>query len=141
MADNGASAAAKSAATDSNTATNGSAVADSSAAATQPLAVAQPAAAAARKEIFVQVEAFGSGVVLHVALNVDLGGTVGVLRNHVRSSVKLPADTRTVRLFLGHGGAELTNDAALVSDTPLFDELVGAENPLVVFPFVCTSRA
>jgi len=50
----------------------------------------------------------------------------------------LPRRTRTVRLFVGHGGTELDDSDAKLASIPA---LVAAEvdgTPLVVFPTMCT---
>jgi hypothetical protein len=75
----------------------------------------------------VSVEAVGSGVVLVPALQIDRHGTVGALRARV-------AGTLSVRLFVGHGGAELAkqDDAQSVADSGLWD---GAT--LVVVQHLC----
>jgi len=91
-------------------------------------------------DIYVQVEAFGSGVVLHEALSVAVDATVGELRRRALSVVALPPRTRTVRLFVGHGGAELDDDAKLVSDTAIAAGEID-ETPLVLFPTLCTLYA
>jgi hypothetical protein len=75
----------------------------------------------------VSVEAVGSGAVLVPALQIDRHGTVGALRARV-------AGTLSVRLFVGHGGAELAkqDDAQSVADSGLWD---GAT--LVVVQHLC----
>ena len=86
--------------------------------------------------VYVQVEAFGSGVVLHRNLAVGLDGrcVVADLRRLVVAAVTLPPATRAVRLFVGHGGTELHDDLVL---SALASEL--EDKPLVVFPALCTS--
>jgi len=95
----------------------------------------------ATRDIHVQVEAFGSGVVLHDGLSVSLDATVADLRQLVLSSVRLPPRRRTVRLFVGHGGIELDNDDAKLAWIPAVASAEPGEQPLVVFPTLCTSRA
>ena len=98
--------------------------------------------AASAQVYVVKVEAFGSGALLHRDLPVPLHDTVRTLRQRVRSTVQCPPRTRVLRLFAGHGGVELDDDANLVVDTPLAlaaeDVDVGG-TPLVVFPTPCTS--
>lgn len=86
--------------------------------------------------LLVAVEAFGSGVVLHAGLAVSAGTPVGDLRRLIMTTISFPPRTRTVRLFVGHGGAELDNDVVFVAATPLMDP--DPDNPLVVFPVMCT---
>ena len=86
-------------------------------------------------DVRLRVEAFGSGVVLHEGLGVALNATVGVLRQLVRSSVTLSHRTRSIRLFVGHGGAELDDDATLIANTPLATNV--DHKPLVAFPKLC----
>mgnify|MGYP000297473214 CR=1 FL=1 len=88
------------------------------------------------KPIRLQIEAFGSGVVLHSGLDVAPDLTVRDLKSLVVSCTLLPPRTRTVRLFLGHGGTELTDDSTLLSSFPKVLECNCT--PLVVFPIVCT---
>ena len=79
----------------------------------------------------VSVEAVGSGAVLIPALQLDLASTVGALRAKI-ASFKNGTD---VRLFVGHGGPDLTEAAETrVSDSSLSD---GAT--LVVVAIVCQS--
>jgi len=95
------------------------------------------ASAAAAPELYVAIEAFGSGVLLHAGLAVPPATTVGDLRQLVLTHAQLPPATRTVRLFVGHGGAELTNDAMSVAKSAMCD--LDADNTLVVFPKMCKS--
>jgi len=97
----------------------------------------QQGGADAVPELRVAVEAFGSGVLLHPGLPVSPGATVGDLRRIVMASVPLPPRTRTMRLFAGHGGAELDNDEAVLTASPLLE--TDSDNPVVVFPVACTS--
>jgi len=85
----------------------------------------------------VQLESFGSGVLLHDCIDVEPEQTVGDLRKKVMSSVVLPPRTRTVRLFVGHGGAELGDDAVPISNTAIAAEV--ESKSLVVFFVRCTS--
>ena len=87
-------------------------------------------------DIHVKVEAFGSGTVLHEGLAVFWGATVADLRKTVLARVALPPRTRTVRLFVGHGGKELDDDDTRVDA----DAAALADQPLVVFPTLCTSH-
>ena len=92
----------------------------------------------APRDVRVQVEAFGSGAILHGGIDVPSNKSVGDLRELVVSSIKLPPRTRTVRLFVGHGGTELDND----DETLLSESLAAVDwdtTPLVVFPVQCTS--
>jgi len=94
----------------------------------------------ATRDIHVQVEAFGSGVLLHDGLAVSLEATIAELQQLVLSSARLPPRTRTVRLFVGHGGTELDDSDAKLASIP---SLVAAEadgTPLVVFPTMCKLR-
>ena len=92
----------------------------------------------APRDIRVQVEAFGSGAILHGGLDVPTNKSVGDLRELVLSSIKLPPRTRTVRLFVGHGGTELDkDDQALLSGSLAAVDL--DTTPLVAFPVICTS--
>ena len=96
---------------------------------------------AATHDIHVQVEAFGSGVLLHDGLTVSLDATVADLRQLVRSSARLPPRTRTMRLFVGHGGAELSDDDAKLAAIPALAAGECDGTPLVVFPTLCTYHA
>ena len=101
---------------------------------------AQPSLSAADspRDVYVQVEAFGSGAILHAGLDIPSNNSVGDLRELVLSSIKLPPRTRTVRLFVGHGGTELEkDDEALLSGSLAAVDL--DTTPLVVFPVTCTS--
>ena len=89
--------------------------------------------------ICVQIEAFGSGVVLHPGLRVPFHKRLGEFRKLVFSSIVLPTRTRSIRLFIGHGGSELHDEDTLISDTPLAAAF--HNTPLVVFPTVCTSHS
>ena len=92
----------------------------------------------APRDVRVQVEAFGSGAILHGGLDVPTTKSVGDLRELVVSSIKLPPRTRTVQLFVGHGGPELDDD----DETLLSGSLAAVDldtTPLVVFPVPCTS--
>mgnify|MGYP006883392848 FL=1 len=91
-------------------------------------------------KLHVPVEAFGSGVVLHDGLSVPLDATVADLRQLVLSSTAGPLRTRTLRLFVGHGGSELTHDAMPIAESELATELDEPE-PLVVFRTLCTSSS
>jgi len=85
--------------------------------------------------IDVQFEAFGSGVVLSQCNRIPLNAvTVKQLRRFVRKRVCGPP-TRSVRLFVGHGGAELIHGRRLLADTPLAEDL---GKPIVVFRKLCT---
>ena len=103
-----------------------------------PLAQPLLSVADAPRDVHVQVEAFGSGTILHAGLDIPSNKSVGDLRQLVLSSIKRPPRTRTVRLFVGHGGTELDND-----DESLLSGSLAAEDldttPLVVFPVKCTS--
>ena len=89
-------------------------------------------------DIHVQLEAFGSGLLLHEGLAIPLNMPVGDFRKLVLTDVELPPQTRTVRLFVGHGGTELVDDSPRVIDTALAAE--GGSKPVVVFPVSCTLR-
>ena len=94
----------------------------------------------ATRDIHVQVEAFGSGVLLHDGLAVSLDATIADLKQLVLSSARLSPRTRRLRLFVGHGGTELDDSVAKLASIP---SLVAAEadgTPLVVFPTMCTLR-
>ena len=94
-------------------------------------------AAGAPRDVRVQVEAFGSGTILHEGLDIPSNKSVGDLRELVLSSIKLPPRTSTVRLFVGHGGTELDiNDDTLLSGSLAAVDL--DTTPLVVFPVICT---
>jgi len=86
-------------------------------------------------DIHVQLEAFGSGVLLHEDLAIAADKAVADLRRLVLSSGALPSRTRGVRLFVDHGGAELDDDATLIADTPLATNV--DHKPLVAFPKLC----
>ena len=91
----------------------------------------------APRDVRVQVEAFGSGAILHGGIDVPTNKSVGDLRELVLASIKLPPRTRTVRLFFGHGGSELNND----DEALLSGSLAAADfntTPLVAFPVPCT---
>ena len=92
-------------------------------------------------DIYLQVEAFGSGVVLHNGLRVSLGATVAELRQLVLLNAALAPRTRSVRLFVGHGGTELDDDYAKLASIPAVSAAELTEKPLVAFPTLCTSRA
>ena len=105
---------------------------------TQPAVHENVSADERNHEVLIQVESFGSGAILHSGLKIPFDKTVGDLRKLVLSNVSLPPRTRAVRLFVGHGGAELDNDASLISDTRI---AVDFDNkPLVPFAELCTSR-
>ena len=92
----------------------------------------------APRNVRVQVEAFGSGAILHGGLDIPTNKSVGDLRELVLSSIKLPPRTRAVRLFVGHGGTELDeDDEALLSGSLAAVDL--DTTPLVAFPVPCTS--
>ena len=96
------------------------------------------ASSAIGRDFRVQVEAFGSGAILHGGLDVPTNQPVGDLRKLVMSSIKLPPRTRAVRLFVGHGGTELDkDDEALLSGSLAAVDL--DTTPLVAFPVPCTS--
>ena len=84
----------------------------------------------------VRVEAFGSGVPLHDGLSVSRGATVDDLVQLVLSSVTLHPRTCTLRLFVGHGGTELSDRSLRIADSALATE---QHQPLVAFPVMCTS--
>ena len=105
-------------------------VEDDSAPSAQPHDVAD-----ANSAVRMSVEAFGSGVLLNAELEVAAPATVGDLRSRVLGSVALPPKTRTVRMFVGHGGVELDSDAMLVATSMLAND---PSKPLVVFPLMCT---
>jgi len=111
---------------------------DAASSAIGPLVQPSLSAADAPRDVCVQVEAFGSGIILHAGLDIPSNKSVGDLRQLALSSIKLPPRTRTVRLFVGHGGTELDND----DETLLSGSLAAADldtTPLVVFPVTCTS--
>jgi len=84
--------------------------------------------------IDLQFEAFGSGVVLSRRNRVKLhANTVKRLRRFVAKYV-CGVRTRSVRLFVGHGGTELANGRQLLADTPLAAQ---SGKPIVVFPKLC----
>jgi len=91
---------------------------------------------AAPSAMHLTVEAFGSGVLLLPDLAVSTDQTVGDLRQSVFSAVNCPSNTRSIRLFVGHGGTELDNDTLLVADSAIAGE---DDKPLVMFPTICTS--
>ena len=95
----------------------------------------------ATHDIHVQVEAFGSGVLLHDGLTVYLDATVADLRQLVRSSARLPPRTRTMRLFVGHGGTEMDDSEMKIASIPALAAGECDDTPLVVFPTLCTYRA
>ena len=86
-------------------------------------------------DIYVQVEAFGSGVLLHEGFAVPLDETVADLRQRIKSDL-CTARTRTVRLFVGHGGKELDDDDVHVAESLL---AVAVDEPLVIFRIMCKS--
>ena len=113
---------------------------DAASSAIEPVPLVQPVPSTddAPRDVRVQVEAFGSGAILHGGLDVPTNKSVGDLWELVLASIKLPPRTRTVRLFLGHGGSELDNDdAALLSESLAAVDL--DTTPLVAFPVPCTS--
>ena len=85
-------------------------------------------------DLLVAIEAFGSGVLLHAGLAVARTITVRELKSRVKANVSCPARTRTVRLFVGHGGTELDDDELLVAVSPLAEN---PSRPLVMFPVAC----
>ena len=88
--------------------------------------------------IDLQFEAFGSGVVLSRRNRVKLHtNTVKRLRRFVAKCV-CGARTRSVRLFVGHGGTELDDDEMLVSDSPVAVDC--EDTPLVALNVLCTPR-
>jgi len=92
----------------------------------------------APRDVRVQVEAFGSGAILHGGIDIPTNKSVGDLRELVLSSIKLPPRIRAVRLFVGHGGTELDeDDEVLLSGSLAAVEL--DTTPLVAFPVQCTS--
>ena len=93
---------------------------------------------AAARELHISVEAFGSGAVLHADLAVPSNKTVGDLRTLLLSASALPPRTRTLRLFVGHGGIELRDDGILLSETAITAN--SDEQPLVMFPQQCEYR-
>jgi len=95
----------------------------------------------ATHDIHVQVEAFGSGVLLHDGLTVSLDATVADLRQLVRSSARLPPRTRTMRLFVGHGGTEMDDSEMKIASIPALAAGECDDTPLVVFPTLCTYHA
>jgi len=97
--------------------------------------------AVATHDINVQVEAFGSGVLLHDGLAVSLDATVADLRQLALSNARLPPRTRSLRLFVGHGGTELDNSDAKLASIPALAAGECDDTPLVVFPTLCTYRA
>ena len=99
----------------------------------------QPANMEAPSEIYVSIEAFGSGVPLHPGLTIHFDKTVGDLRRLVISSITCPPRLRTVRLFVGHGGSELDNDPMLLGNSPLASS--SAPPMVVCFPVQCTWRS
>ena len=112
---------------------------DAASSAIGPLPLVQPLLSTddAPRDVRVQFEAFGSGVILHRGLDVPTNKSVGDLRELVLASIKLPPRTRTVRLFFGHGGSELNND----DEALLSGSLAAADfntTPLVAFPVPCT---
>lgn len=86
-------------------------------------------------EVHVPVEAFGSGVLLHSGIAVTTDKTVGDLRKLLLSSVVCSPRTRTFRLFVGHGGIELQDDALLIAASPIPKDV---DQPLVALPILCT---
>jgi len=111
---------------------------DAASSAIGPLAQLALSAADAPRDVCVQVEAFGSGAILHGGITIPSTNSVGDLRQLVLSSIKLPPRTRTVRLFVGHGGTELEkDDESLLSGSPAAVDL--DTTPLAVFPVTCTS--
>jgi len=129
-----AATCAQSAAHGAHTAAPGTDAANS---ATGPLLLPAQNTDDAPRDVRVQIEAFGSGAILHGGLDVPTDKTVGDLRELVLFSIKLPPRTRTVRLFVGHGGTELDNDdEALLSGSLAAVDL--DTTPLVMFPVPCT---
>jgi len=86
-------------------------------------------------DMHVTVEAFGSGVLLHTALEIPRSATVRDLRRIVMDSVAFSPRVRSLRLFVDHGGAELDDDEVLVAQSPM---VTNHGKPLVVFPLMCT---
>ena len=90
------------------------------------------------REVRVQVEAFGSGEILHGGLDIPTNKSVGDLWELVLSSIKLPPRTRGLRLFVGHGGTELDkDDEALLSGSLAAVDL--NITPLVALRVQCKS--
>lgn len=94
--------------------------------------------AADTAQVSVTVEAAFSGAVLCQDFPVPLDWTVSKLRfvtlRFVCSNIKV----RAVRLFVGHGGPELDDDAQLCRDSELTKSPDADEPPpLVVFPVMC----
>ena len=87
---------------------------------------------------YAQVEAFGSGALLHAGLGFPSNCSVGTLRKIVLASIAVPRQTLTVRLFVGHGGTELDDDEMLVSDSPVAVDC--EDTPLVALNVLCTPR-
>jgi len=87
---------------------------------------------------FIPIEAFGSGLLLHPGLPVSLSSTVGELRELVGSDL-CPPKTRTVRLFVGHGGTELEDDNMRIADTPMAAD--DFDKPVVVVTTQCAFRS
>jgi len=124
--------------TDAAPGTNTVPCTDAASSAIGPLAQPSLSKDDAPRDVCVRVEAFGSGKILHGGLDIPSNNSVGDLRELVLSSIKLPPRTRTVRLFVGHGGTELEkDDEALLSGSLAAVDL--DTTPLVVFPVTCTS--
>ena len=87
-------------------------------------------------EIYVPVEAFGSGVLLHPGLAIPLDATIADVRHLLSRSIPPPPRTRIIRLFVGHGGTELNDDEVRVERSALATD---TDKPLVVVPIICSS--
>jgi len=74
--------------------------------------------------------------VLIESLEIQLDGTVADLRQRVRANHSWPPRTRTLRIFVGHGGTELDNDALPIAASALVGSV---DTPLVASPVLCKS--
>ena len=112
--------------------------ADTASSAVRPLMPPSLSNDGAPHNVRVHVEAFGSGAILHAGLDIPSNKSVGDLRHLVLSSIRpLPPRTRSIRLFVGHGGTELDNDETSLSGSLAAVDLDAT--PLVAFPVSCMS--
>ena len=72
-------------------------------------------------EITVSVEAVGSGIIIIRALQVDPDDTVGSLRKAILSRSSSSQSLLEIKLFLGHGGAELSDNNVTLRDAGVLD--------------------
>ncbi len=94
----------------------------------------------------VSVEAVASGTVILPALSVDRETTVGRLKRLLKDVAKTPSSL-ALRLFVGHGGMELSDDARCVCeyDVPdgatLVQVTIGVEHVTLLLSVVATTAS